>query len=189
MISLTHRLLKEDCRHFTLSLHSSSLEPGNTPYSSSEEDVLRLFNRTRDYLRMFVKELGGKSRTPTELLEVVRDRSRKGSTEEQVRVVERHLWLGLSCAPIVLLRRWSVQSNPYSFRASNDECSNPGANFCLCDEAIRLTAMRDIALIFAIAVGLGITLPQPFAGVILWTWFSLQNPHQETYRVRQHLAA
>ena len=41
--------------------------------------------------------------------------------------------------------------------------------------------MRDIALIFAIAVGLGITLPQPFAGVILWTWFSLQNPHQETY--------
>jgi probable O-glycosylation ligase (exosortase A-associated) len=42
-------------------------------------------------------------------------------------------------------------------------------------------AMRDIALVLAIAAGLGITLLYPFAGVLLWTWFTLQNPHEEAY--------
>jgi putative inorganic carbon (hco3(-)) transporter len=41
--------------------------------------------------------------------------------------------------------------------------------------------MRDIALILALATGLGVTLFYPFAGVLLWTWFTLQNPHQEVW--------
>ena len=41
--------------------------------------------------------------------------------------------------------------------------------------------MRDIALVSAIFVALTITLFNPFAGVILWTWFTVQNPHEEAY--------
>jgi putative inorganic carbon (hco3(-)) transporter len=44
-----------------------------------------------------------------------------------------------------------------------------------------LATVRDIALTLAIVAGLGITLFYPFAGVILWTWFTLQNPHEEAY--------
>ncbi len=41
--------------------------------------------------------------------------------------------------------------------------------------------MRDIALVLAILGALGLALFYPFAGVILWTWFAIQNPHQEAY--------
>ncbi|HEY1615638.1 MAG TPA: putative O-glycosylation ligase, exosortase A system-associated [Rhizomicrobium sp.] len=38
-----------------------------------------------------------------------------------------------------------------------------------------------------ILAALCITLPFPFAGVLVWTWFSLQNPHQEAYGFVQSL--
>lgn len=41
--------------------------------------------------------------------------------------------------------------------------------------------MRDYVLVFAIVAALGFTIAYPFAGVILWTWFTIQNPHQEAY--------
>jgi probable O-glycosylation ligase (exosortase A-associated) len=41
--------------------------------------------------------------------------------------------------------------------------------------------MRDIALIFTIVVALGFTFSYPFAGVLVWTWFTLENPHEETW--------
>ncbi len=41
--------------------------------------------------------------------------------------------------------------------------------------------MRDFALVGAIIIALGITLFHPFAGVILWTWFAVQNPHEEAW--------
>lgn len=41
--------------------------------------------------------------------------------------------------------------------------------------------MRQILLIIALLAGMGMTLRWPFAGVLLWEWFTLQNPHQETY--------
>src|SRR5262245_32471904 len=41
--------------------------------------------------------------------------------------------------------------------------------------------MRDIVLILFIATVLGTTLFHPFAGVLLWTWFALQSPHQEAW--------
>jgi probable O-glycosylation ligase (exosortase A-associated) len=41
--------------------------------------------------------------------------------------------------------------------------------------------VRDIVLVLAIIVALGMTLRWPFVGVLLWTWFALQSPHQETF--------
>ena len=41
--------------------------------------------------------------------------------------------------------------------------------------------MREFVLIIAILVGLGMTLRWPFVGVLLWEWFTLQNPHRETF--------
>jgi probable O-glycosylation ligase (exosortase A-associated) len=41
--------------------------------------------------------------------------------------------------------------------------------------------LRQILLIVALLAGLGMTLRWPFVGVLLWEWFTLQNPHQETY--------
>ncbi|GAA0570075.1 putative O-glycosylation ligase, exosortase A system-associated [Rhizomicrobium electricum] len=41
--------------------------------------------------------------------------------------------------------------------------------------------MREILLVIAILAGLGMTLRWPFVGVLIWEWFTLQNPHRETY--------
>ena len=41
--------------------------------------------------------------------------------------------------------------------------------------------MRELVLLLGIVAALGMTLRYPFAGVLLWTWFALQQPHQEAY--------
>jgi putative inorganic carbon (HCO3(-)) transporter len=41
--------------------------------------------------------------------------------------------------------------------------------------------MRDFALIGAILAGLAMTFPYPFTGLLIWTWFSIQSPHEEAY--------
>lgn len=41
--------------------------------------------------------------------------------------------------------------------------------------------MREILLAIAILIGLGMTFRWPFVGVLIWEWFTLQNPHRETY--------
>jgi len=41
--------------------------------------------------------------------------------------------------------------------------------------------MRDIWLVAAVLIGMGITLRRPFVGVIIWTWFALMAPHQEAF--------
>jgi probable O-glycosylation ligase (exosortase A-associated) len=41
--------------------------------------------------------------------------------------------------------------------------------------------MRDFALVFAVIVGLGLTLRFPFVGLLLWTWFSFMSPQSETF--------
>ena len=45
--------------------------------------------------------------------------------------------------------------------------------------------MRDIALVLAILGGLGLTFRWPFVGILLWTWFTCMQPHQETYGFAQ----
>ena len=41
--------------------------------------------------------------------------------------------------------------------------------------------MRDIALLLCVLGGLGATLRYPYVGLLMWVWFSVMNPHQETY--------
>lgn len=41
--------------------------------------------------------------------------------------------------------------------------------------------LREILLLIAILAGLAMTLRWPFVGVLIWEWFTLQNPHRETY--------
>lgn len=41
--------------------------------------------------------------------------------------------------------------------------------------------MRDVFLIGAIVAILGMAFVHPFAGVLLWAWFALQNPHDEVW--------
>ncbi len=41
--------------------------------------------------------------------------------------------------------------------------------------------MRALVLLIGILGGLGATLFYPFAGVLLWSWFTLQQPHREAF--------
>jgi probable O-glycosylation ligase (exosortase A-associated) len=47
--------------------------------------------------------------------------------------------------------------------------------------------MRDYFLVLGILGVLGAAIVYPFAGVILWTWFTIQNPHEEAYGFSQNL--
>ena len=47
--------------------------------------------------------------------------------------------------------------------------------------------MRGLLLLVGIVGGLGLTLPFPYVGVLLWTWFALQQPHQDAYGLVQAL--
>jgi glycosyltransferase involved in cell wall biosynthesis len=53
MIRLTRALHARGCRHFSLSLHSSTLLTGFTPYTPSEEDIDGMLARIGDYLGFF----------------------------------------------------------------------------------------------------------------------------------------
>lgn len=41
--------------------------------------------------------------------------------------------------------------------------------------------MRALVLLSGILGGLGMTLAYPYVGVLLWSWLTLQQPHQEAY--------
>ncbi|MDE2181833.1 MAG: putative O-glycosylation ligase, exosortase A system-associated [Alphaproteobacteria bacterium] len=43
--------------------------------------------------------------------------------------------------------------------------------------------MRSYVLLLALVVALGMALRFPYAGVIVWTWFSLQNPQMESWGI------
>ena len=67
MKKLTQRLLRADYPCLTLSFHSSSLQPGFTPYCSNEEEVRHLLARLEAFLRFFRDELGGRFTSPLAL--------------------------------------------------------------------------------------------------------------------------
>lgn len=67
LCQLTHTLLNQGVRIFTLSFHSPSLKPGCTPYVRSESDLQRFLNRIRAYLDFFFGKLGGISETPLQI--------------------------------------------------------------------------------------------------------------------------
>jgi phosphatidylinositol alpha-1,6-mannosyltransferase len=75
MRRLTRTLLRRGERIFTLSYHSPSLEPGNTPYVRDHRDLAVFLDRISGFLSYFRDELGGVFLTVKEL----HDRISKGS--------------------------------------------------------------------------------------------------------------
>ncbi len=69
MIRLTRVLLAQGCRYFTLSFHSSSLQPGFTPYSKTMADTDRILADLDKYLDFFTRELQGRMCTPSDIYE------------------------------------------------------------------------------------------------------------------------
>lgn len=65
--SLTETLRRGGTRVFSLSYHSPSLVPGNTPYVRDEADLARFLDTLERYFAYFVTELNGVAMTPLEL--------------------------------------------------------------------------------------------------------------------------
>ncbi len=66
---LTEALLARGQRIFSLSYHSPSLVPGNTPYVRTERDLAEFLDRLRRYFDYFFDSLGGVAMTPMQLHE------------------------------------------------------------------------------------------------------------------------
>jgi hypothetical protein len=67
MRELTKRLMARGLRVFTLTLHSPTLMPGNTPYTRTEAELAALLRTIDRYLGFFRGELGGRFTTPSDL--------------------------------------------------------------------------------------------------------------------------
>jgi hypothetical protein len=61
---LTRRFVDEGHRIFAVSYHSPSLEPGNTPYVTDQEDLDRFLAWIEGYVRFFLEEMNGIADTP-----------------------------------------------------------------------------------------------------------------------------
>ena len=59
MCRLTQALIARGQRVFTLSYHSPSLEPGNTPYVRNQADLAKFLDSLSGYLSFFRDEMGG----------------------------------------------------------------------------------------------------------------------------------
>ncbi|WP_158932535.1 glycosyltransferase [Acidisphaera sp. S103] len=80
MLRLTRTLLRRGERIFTLSYHSPSLEPGNTPYVRTHRDLAVFLDRISGFLSFFRDELGGVFLTVKEL----HDQLRVGSPADAI---------------------------------------------------------------------------------------------------------
>ena len=67
-LRLLRLLLLRGYRVFTLTFHSPSLVPGNTPYVRNQNDLRRFFDNIRSVLDAFFEVHGGRATTPLELL-------------------------------------------------------------------------------------------------------------------------
>ena len=68
--ALTRSLLRDGQRVFSISYHSPSLEPGNTPYTGTTKDVERFLGWLEGYLEFFMSEIGGEPATPSQIYEL-----------------------------------------------------------------------------------------------------------------------
>jgi hypothetical protein len=68
---LTQRLLADGHRIFSFTYHSPSLDPGNTPYVQSEQDLRNFLDVFEHYFDFFFGELGGRAATPMEIKALV----------------------------------------------------------------------------------------------------------------------
>ena len=65
--ALTRPLFRSGQRVFAISYHSPSLEPGKTPYTRNQAEVVRFLKWIEGYLEFFMTELGGTPSTPSEI--------------------------------------------------------------------------------------------------------------------------
>ena len=66
---LTRAMLRRGYRVFSLTFHSSSLAPGNTPYVRDSVQLQSFLGRIEQYLEFFMTEIGGRPATPFEVKE------------------------------------------------------------------------------------------------------------------------
>jgi phosphatidylinositol alpha-1,6-mannosyltransferase len=85
MRRLTRTLLARGERIFTLSYHSPSLEPGNTPYVRTHRDLAVFLDRISGFLSYFRDELGGVFLTVQEFYEQLRAGGLPGGKSEPER--------------------------------------------------------------------------------------------------------
>jgi hypothetical protein len=69
LCDLTRALIDDGRKIFTLSFHSPSLAPGNTPYVRTEIELDAFLTRLHDYTDFFFRELGGCAMTALEIYE------------------------------------------------------------------------------------------------------------------------
>jgi hypothetical protein len=66
---LTRAMLRRGYRVFSLTFHSPSLAPGNTPYVRDAAQLQSFLRRIEQYLEFFMTEIGGRPATPFEVKE------------------------------------------------------------------------------------------------------------------------
>jgi hypothetical protein len=66
---LTRAMLRRGHRVFSLTFHSPSLAPGNTPYVRDSAQLQSFLKRIEQYLEFFMTEIGGHAATPFEIRE------------------------------------------------------------------------------------------------------------------------
>ena len=59
MKTLTHALVADGVRTFTMTLHSPSVDPGHTPYVRTAGDLQAFYDRMAHYFEFFFESLGG----------------------------------------------------------------------------------------------------------------------------------
>jgi hypothetical protein len=64
---LTKALIRRGHRVFSLTYHSPSLAPGNTPYVRTNNDLDAFLGRIEQYVDFFMSEIGGRPATPLEV--------------------------------------------------------------------------------------------------------------------------
>ena len=69
---LTRAMLRRGCRVFSLTFHSPSLAPGNTPYVRDSAQLQSFLRRIEQYLEFFMTDIGGYAATPLEIKERAR---------------------------------------------------------------------------------------------------------------------
>src|SRR6185312_4406778 len=79
MKRLTLDLIRGGQSFLTLSFHSSSLQPGFTPYCRTESDVEALLARVAGYLAFFRDELGGDMASPLAMHRFLLEHEERGS--------------------------------------------------------------------------------------------------------------
>lgn len=76
---LTRALLDTGHRVFSLTYHSPSLAPGNTPYVRTSADLTTFLDRIERYLDFFMGEVGGRAATPLEIKDLAKQTGRRAS--------------------------------------------------------------------------------------------------------------